>query len=126
MNDFERGKDPKEAMNIGKIPKIKRLYEKFQGHLKAAWPDLYLMGMTLNTAEEYIEFNLDYYSEQEMNMLDEKIWNVIRIIYNGRLVIVDNYYWTHYIGVENMPDDSPFYDEESIYVKILKWNSKET
>ena len=53
-----------------------------------------------------------------MNELDATIKKLIKEKYKGKLKIVDDEFLQKYYGDE-WPDESPFYIDESITIKIL-------
>jgi len=122
MNDFERNIDPKEAMDIGRKPMAKELFQEFKHSLKNEFQDLYMPGIHLHfdplPEGEYISIDLDPYSNQGMDYLQKVIENLIHTPFHKRLVFVDDEYLEKLYG-EEWPEESPFYDEECIYIKIL-------
>jgi len=122
MNNFERHIDPKEAMDIGRKPMSKELFEWFKYELKNVFPDLYFPGIKLHLASlpegEYISIDLDPYSNQGMDYLQNVIENLMKTPFHNRLVFVVDEYLEKLYGKE-WPEESPFYDEERIYIKIL-------
>jgi len=117
--DFERGKDPKKSMGIGREFYSKEIYDQFIKDLKIAFPDLQTTFLKEDPVEGYyIELPLDPYSEEGMNLLDRITRKVIREKYKGKLVFVtENFLEKYYKG--EFPDESPFYGEEDLMIKIL-------
>ncbi len=115
---FERGIDPKEAMEIGRIQYVENISKDFLHNLRRFWfTDLYSPGAKINAEEGYMSFDLDPYSNQGMEALQLAIERGINN-YQGKLRFVDDDFLEDLYGDE-WPEESPFYDEECIYVKIL-------
>lgn len=117
--DFERGKDPKRAMGLGRSVYCKELYNSFIKDLRKAFPDLSTTFLKEDEIEGfYIELPLDPYTEEGMNLLDRITRKVIREKYKDKLVFVtENFLEKYYKG--EFPDESPFYGEEDLMIKIL-------
>jgi hypothetical protein len=121
MNKFERGIDPKEALNIGRSQYVKQISDQFLKDLKKRFPDLLYDFINIFKTEEngYIEFDLGIFSTAGMNSLSDHIDKLIYRKYRKKLVVVDDNYWENIVGVKNMPEESSFYNEESIFVKVI-------
>jgi hypothetical protein len=119
--NFERGKSPQVAMGIGRNIYIQDLHDEFMKEVKRSFSSLVSSDTYLYKIEEdgYMEFGLDYYSENGMNVLEKKIRSLIYRKYRKKLMIVDDKYWEKFYTEDNMPEESPFYNEESIFVKFL-------
>ena len=121
MNNFERGMDPKKVLGIGRNIYIQDLHDKFLEELKDMFSALVVSDTYLYKIEEdgYMEFGLDCYSENRMNELEKKIRSLIYRKYRKKLMVVDDNYWDKFYMDDTMPDESPLFNEECIFVKFL-------
>ena len=118
MNKFERGIDPKQALGIGRNIFIQNIYDEFHREIKKIFPPLHNIFFKSDEGG-YIQFDLGFYTELGMNELDKRIRSLIYRKYRKKLIVVDDNYWDKFYTEDNMPEDSVFYNEESIFVKFL-------
>jgi hypothetical protein len=120
MNTFERGKELKQILGIGRNIFIQNLYDRFFKELKKICPHLLSCDTLLKFEENgYMEFRLECYTERGMNALDRGIRSLIYQKYRKKLIVIDDNYWDKFYTDDNMPEESIFYNEESIFVKFL-------
>jgi GNAT superfamily N-acetyltransferase len=117
--DFERGIEPKKAMGIGLESYSKKLFNAFFSDLSKEpfFPDL-ISASIKDDEGYYIHIPLDGYSETGMNNLEKQVRKLIRMKYKGKLAVIDDNFLEK-LYVEDWPDESPFFNEEDLLIKIL-------
>ena len=92
---------------------------EFKQDLKRGFPDL--QDFNYKEEENYIELPLDEYSTDGMNALDDAVRELVNDKYaaSGWVVIDDNS--LEQMFGDNWPEESPFFNEENIYVKLPEY-----
>ena len=114
---FTEDSDPIDDLGLGRPRYARNIYNKFQKDLEERFDGL----QDIYFKEEenfYIDIPLDYYTDYGMNVLDRTIKKLIKEKYKGKLKIIDDKFLERYYKNE-WPDESPFYNGESIMIKIL-------